>query len=520
MEVVGGEDLIVLTGQWCYAAIHARLLKGNTIMRYEPPSPGWIPTSPSYPPDYDWDSSEPRHSSDDEQRHEQDNGSGSPGDNRSDDSLVIYEDDVQHGGLDTRHNGGGFLGDNRSEDSLVIYEDDQEVGGLAAGHNGDEPGHDDYRSQDENATPSPPGEDDCTVESLFGDQEVGFATAIGRFDIHSFVLVQQEFDSLDQGGVDSTTRGRDVGNLLAGLESTAEGINRLRGEYLAALKGKQKPHLEMIPQEEIRSKSCTRAHPATHRLCKRAFQDVRFHHGRVLQFFDYTHPRTLLSFRYAFNAFIVAFRELLLLLREYHRSLVGPRSDNGDERGNDNSQPPSPRRSSSNFSVVTPPISKVGYVENLVQKNVQKPYEKVKKASPVPRPNPLPARKDYENMFVPELCHELEQNRGVEDIKGALGKRNPVKKDYIDKLMALDKEGIVGRGATECYRNITGNWNARGTPKNWNIKTALKGYYERLAREKEAMPSPRSRQSTSPRGTSGSKSVTGSSGPVHRGPFH
>ncbi|ETI29002.1 hypothetical protein G647_01454 [Cladophialophora carrionii CBS 160.54] len=458
---------------------------------YEPPSPAWSPTSPSYPFDYDRNHGEERWSSEDEHRYSSDEDQG-------------HEQD----------NGGGLPVDNKSEDSLIIYEDDHQAGGPDAGHNGDEAGHNDYRSQGENATTppaAPAAEDDNTVESLFGDQEGGFATVIGRFSMDSFVHIQQGFDSLDQGEINSTTGGEVVGNMIPWLESTAAVINQLRGEYLASLKGEQKPHLEMIPEEEFRSKPSIKTHPATYKLCKRAFQDVRFHHGRVLQFFDYTHPRTLLSFRYAFNALIVAVRELLLLLREYHRSLVGPGIDNGDERGDDHDQPTYPPRSPSNDSVVTPPISKVGYFQSPVHKDVQNPHETVKNAPSGPRPNPLPARKDYENMFVPELCRELEQNRGIKDVIGALGKKNPVKKDYIDKLMALDQEGIVGKGATECYRNITGNWNARGTPKNWNIETALKGYYERLAREKEAMSSPRGSQRPSQRGNSGSKSLSGSS---------
>ncbi|KIW72378.1 hypothetical protein PV04_00576 [Phialophora macrospora] len=418
---------------------------------YEPVTPPYGPTSPTYPFDDDVDDNQPRNGPDDEQRREQ-------------------------------HNGGGSLGNNGPDGSFDVYQDDERSGEQDSRHHGDKGGHDDDRDQNENITPpaeTPPAEepaakDDQTLQSLFGDDEGRFATAIGRLSTHGFAHIQEGFNSLGQDQ-NPTADGVVVGNMIPWVESTAAAINKLRDEYLAALKGKQKPSMEIIPEEPSRSKSAVKAHPATYKLCKRAFQDVRFHHGRVLQFFDYTHPRTLLSFRYAFNALIVAVRELLVLLREYHQSIVNPKLDNGDE---DDRHPP---KSPSNFSVVTPPMSKLGHVLSWVQD--------VKEAPTGHQPNPLPARKDYENMFVPELCRELEQNRGIKDIKGALGKRNPVKRDYIDKLMALDKDGIVGKGASECYRNITGNWNARVVPKDWNMETALKEYYKKLEGESEATES-------------------------------
>jgi hypothetical protein len=421
---------------------------------WEPITPPYVPTSPQNPLDDDADDDQARDSPDDEHGHGQ-------------------------------HTGGGVSGGNNGPDGAFdVYQDDDQPGEQDSRYNGDQGGNDVDGNQDKIITSSSEGsatEDGQTLQSLFGDDEGRFAAAFGLLSMHSFAHIQEGLESLAREDRDPSTDGMVVGNMIPWLETIAAATNTLRDEYLAALKGQQKPSMEIIPVEPSRSKASVRAHPATYKLCKRAFQDLQFSHRRVLKFFDYTHPRTLLSFRYAFNALIVAVRELLVLLREYHQSIVDPKRDNGDEDEEGNDQHSGPPKSPSNDSIVTPPMSKVGYVQKSVQEVTEAPTG--------PKPNPLPTRSDYENMFVSELCRELEQNRGIEDIKGALGKKNPAKKDYIDKLMALDKDGIVGQGASECYKNITGNWKARGVPKDWHMDTALKEYYARLDRDKEATSS-------------------------------
>lgn len=235
----------------------------------------------------------------------------------------------------------------------------------------------------------------------------------------------------------------DWANMAKSLNEFACDVNRLRDTYLDLLSEAPAPWVLRIPQNDARKPNPD--HPATVELCKRAFKDVEHHHSRLLAFFDYGNPRANLSFRQQFNRFISSVRETRQLVQEYLKSKAGNANDAEDSDADT-------WTSESSAGAITRATSN--------QATVQKPT--------------LPAKEEYEDMFVDELERELKLNRSIGDFEAAFGyKRKPKKSELVQKLMDCDQQGNVGNGATEGYRHITGDKKSRSRPKGWNLEKKL-----------------------------------------------
>ncbi|EXJ61364.1 uncharacterized protein A1O5_11922 [Cladophialophora psammophila CBS 110553] len=275
------------------------------------------------------------------------------------------------------------------------------------------------------------------------------------------------------GGLEWTVDHESRAGLMITIDNLAEEIRKLKDRYLELLEG-PKPFMEGLNDSRTPNPDV----PATIDICQRAAVEVRNHHARLLQFFNYEHPRTHLGFRHQYNRFIRALRELRQLVEEYDHE--NPLGNNGREhrQQDQGSRTRDERVNHEEGSDDTRSDSET----------TLSPREKTRLANHPTSPKrykalALPTRGEYELMFVDELERELQKNRGVKDLEDVLGKKYK-KADLIDKLMALDGEGSLGRGATECYRHITGNPTSRSRPKRFNLEKALTQYYSNRNNER------------------------------------
>ncbi len=387
-------------------------------------------------------------------------------------------------------------------------------------------GHDDERQDDQLPQEKPKHEDEWTVEETFSLEVPDFRTnliTMGERLYHGQKLLDQPDKNDFPAGM--------IWPLRMGV---VKPLKTMRADYMSRLKHTSN-HVKGISFDGQRSKAARESAPATLKLCQILYNDVRFRHSQLMGFFDYTHPRPQLGFRHAFNALIIALKEFLLVVQEINFEFPQVEDDENDgeearkeerdEQGDDEDVNESEEsdgedesavddnnnhnNSSSDFSVMTPPLNPKTPPKQPAPKQTtpkqptpkqptpkqptpkqptpkqrsaesdKTPSPKLKKVTKDAKSATLPRRADYEAMFIPELLRELTTNRGVKDAKAIIDKKSLRKDDYIDLLLGLDGEGNLGKGATECYRNITGNTNARGVPKGWDLEVELKNHYKR-----------------------------------------
>ncbi|KIW96633.1 uncharacterized protein Z519_02024 [Cladophialophora bantiana CBS 173.52] len=316
----------------------------------------------------------------------------------------------------------------------------------------------------------PRSDDELYVREVFaGDQ--GYENALRDGGNGNFASVVR---SILSGGLEWTVDHESRAILMTTIGNLAEEIRKLKDRYLELLEEGPKPFMEGLNDSRIPNPDV----PATVDICQRAAIDMRNHHARLLQFFNYEHPRTHLGFRHQFNRFVRALRELRQLVEEYDHE-----NPQGNSGGDHHQQDQGSRTRDESVNQEEGSDDTHSDSETTLS-----PREKTRLVNHPTSPKrykalALPTRGEYELMFVDEMERELQKNRGVKDLENVLGKKYK-KADLIDKLMALDGEGCLGHGATECYRHITGNPTSRGRPKRFNLEKALTQYHSNRKNER------------------------------------
>ncbi|KAJ9605050.1 hypothetical protein H2200_010440 [Cladophialophora chaetospira] len=377
-------------------------------------------------------------------------------------------------------------------------------------HNGPAEGDGPRPNEPFHRNPADVVHDDWTVEAVFGQEENNFRADLEDIRV-SLQNLEPRLEPQNRAWeTDATDR---VDFIRVVTEELAEPVRRrLRNIYASLARGTRHLVEEIYVHQRWRPRPRTTrsAHAATPRLIMRLFQDVQHHHRRLREFFNFEQPRSNLEFRDTFNALIIAVRQLYTILREYDQAQRDPNfnadgEDDDEPIDDDNpfdtppqpTSPPAeqpsklPSKSPSKPPSKSPSNSHPNFVETHPSPGTptpgprDRPTRATEKPTKSPQPDPLPGVEAYNRMFRDEIVRELEQNRNV-DIKTAIDKKNPTKQDLIDLLVQLDKEGNIGRGATEGYRNLTGNFNAHSRPRGWDIEDEVKRYWEQKAKEENA----------------------------------